>query len=67
MLPNESAFIVNALIDDGVAWQLAPVKREQQQFEFHSPGCGGDLATHFAIETNWYSSSGIVTLLVSPL
>lgn len=58
------AFAVNALIQEGVDWQLAPVGFKQDRF-VHD--CGEDFSVSLDLNDRWYATNGIMTLLVSPL
>ena len=61
---GSSAFVVNALIQNGVDWQLAPVSIRQGQA---TDDCDDDTSLRLDLNANWYAANGMMTLLVSPL
>jgi hypothetical protein len=61
---GSSAFAVNALIQQGVDWQLAPVSfRQDRSVE----NCDEDFSVSLDLNDSWYATNGMMTLLVSPL
>lgn len=59
-----SAFAVNALIREGVEWQLAPVSFRQDRAV---DDCDEDFSVSLDLNDSWYATNGMMTLLVSPL
>ncbi len=61
---GSSAFAVNALIQEGVDWQLAPVNIKHDR---SIDDCDDDLSQRLDLNASWYAANGTMTLLVSPL
>jgi hypothetical protein len=59
-----SAFAVNALIQEGADWQLAPVGFKQDR-SVHD--CDEDFSVSLDLNDSWYATNGMMTLLISPL
>ena len=61
---GSSAFAVNALVQEGVNWRLAPVSIRQKGT---ADDCDDDVSLSLDLNATWYGANGMMTLVVSPL